>query len=172
MIKTIKLTTAVVVTMFTMTLHAQVVTMNNMSSIKPGAKINYVVDFSQASIMGMTETDFSNYEKDWQEDKLSVIGKFQKGANSKLDGILRLGSYKDSPYTLKVSVISVTDLGNIICEVSLSDTEGTELFHVKNVNGGKEPPFLPGTKLAKIKVWANLTGRSLGNILKSEYLGQ
>lgn len=149
---------------------AQVVTVNNMSAIKPGARINYSVDFSQASIMGMTEEDFSQYEKDWQEDKPSVVGKFLKGINSKLDGVLRVGSYKDSAYMLKVTVTSITEQGNVICDASIADPEGTEIFHVKNVNGGKEPPFLPGTKLAKIKVWANLTGRSLGGIIKSEYL--
>lgn len=158
------------VALFSLSLQAQVVTVNDMSTIKPGSKINYVIDFSQASIMGMTETDFSNYEKDWLDDKPSVKGKFLKGVNSKLDGVLRLGTYKDSPYTLKVIVTTITDLGNIICDASLISSDGKELFNVKNISGGKEPPFLPGTKLAKIKVWANLTGRNLGGVIKSEYL--
>lgn len=158
------------VVLFALSLQAQVVTVNEMSSIKPGSKINYFIDFSQASIMGMTETDFSNYEKDWQDDKPSIKGKFLKGVNFKLDDVLRLGTYKDSPYTLKIIVTTITDLGNIICDASLINSDGKELFHVKNISGGKEPPFLPGTKLAKIKVWANLTGRNLGSIMKSEYL--
>ena len=49
---------------------------------------------------------------------------------------------------------------------------GVKYFSVKQVNGGKEPPFSPGTKLAKMKVWASLTGKSLGSIIRSEYLGQ
>ena len=78
----------------------------------------------------------------------------------------------DSPYTLMVTVKNISDVGNIFCDVTITDDNGQILFAVKNVNGGAEPPFLPGTKLAKIKIWASLTGRSLGGILKSEYLDQ
>ena len=143
-----------------------------LSSIKPGSKINYVIDFSHSIIMGLSETDFANYEKDWNKDKISIITKFQKGINNKLDGLLNIGTYMDSPYTLMVTVKNISDVGNIFCDVTITDDNGQILFAVKNVNGGAEPPFLPGTKLAKIKIWASLTGRSLGGILKSEYLDQ
>ena len=145
---------------------------NNFSSVKPGSKINLVMDFSKASIMGMNETDFSNYEKDWNKDKPTILGRFQKGVNGKLGDFLKIGSYPDSPYTMKVEVKTVSDVGNIYCDVAITDKDGTILFSAKNVNGGAEPPLLPGTKLAKIKAWAFLAGRSLGGIMKSEYLAQ
>ena len=152
--------------------NAQEVTANELSSIKPGAKINLVMDYSKAIIMGMNETDFSNYETDWNKDKPSIVSKFQKGANSKLGGVLNLGTFPDSPYTLVVKVKTISDVGNILCDAVMTNKEGTVLFSVKNVTGSVEPPFLPGTKLAKIKIWAALIGRSLGGILKSEYLDQ
>jgi len=157
--------------MLAMTCFGQEVTVNEMSGIKPGARINYSVDFSKSTIMGMTEEDFAGYEKDWKTDKPTVVGKLLKGMNTKLDGVLRMGSYKDSPYLLKVQVKTVTEQGNVICDATMEDSEGKVLFRVTNVNGGKEPPFLPGTKLAKIKVWANLCGRNLGDIIRSVYLG-
>lgn len=151
---------------------AQVVTVNDMSAVKPGSKINFVIDFSKATIMSMNETDFSNYEKDWNKDKPTIIGRFQKGVNNKLNGILNVGSYPDSQYTLKVTVTAISDVGNVYCDAVITDKDGTVLFSVNNVNGGSEPPILPGSKLARIKTWAFLTGRSLGNNMKSEYLAQ
>lgn len=170
--KFIKFTLLVGILMSTLTLNSQVVKVSDMSTIKPGTKINCIVDFAQCSIMGMSEADFSIYEKDWETDKPSIIGKIVKGANSQLDGILKLGYYKESPYILKITVITITDRGNIICDASIIDNNKKELFQAKNINGGKEPPFLPGTKLAKIKGWANLVGRNLGSIIKTEYLEQ
>ena len=75
-----------------------------LSSIKPGSKINYVIDFSHSIIMGLSETDFANYEKDWNKDKFSIITKFQKGINNKLDGLLNIGTLKSATiiqYTIK-----------------------------------------------------------------------
>ena len=93
------------------------------------------------------------------------------GINNKLDGILVFGQLKDTDYTLKVSVKLVNTKGYMLCDVVIDDNAGKSIFEAKQVNGGKEPPFLPGTKLAKMKAWALLTGRALGGIIKSEYLG-
>ena len=71
-----------------------------------------------------------------------------------------------------LTVRNVTTKGYITCDAEITDTTGVKYFSVKQVNGGKEPPFSPGTKLAKMKVWASLTGKSLGSIIRSEYLGQ
>lgn len=155
-----------------MIVDAQVVTVNDMSAVKPGSKINFVIDFSKASIMGMNEKDFSNYEKDWNKDRPTIVDRFQKGVNSKLSDMLRVGSYPDSEYTMKVTVKTISDMGNVYCDAVIVDKSGTVIFSVNNVNGGTEPPILPGSKLARIKTWSYLTGRSLSGILKSEYLAQ
>lgn len=157
---------------FFLAVAAQEVNENKFSSVKPGSKINFVIDFSKASIMGMNETDFSSYEKDWKKDKPTIVGRFQKGVNNKLGDMLNVGSYPDSEFVLKVSVKNISDVGNVYCDAVITDKSGNVIFSVKNVNGGTEPPLLPGTKLAKIKTWAFLTGRSLGGIMKSEYLAQ
>ena len=151
---------------------AQEVSLNNLASLKPGAKINFEIDFSNSIIMGMNETDFSKYEKDWEKDKPSIVSKLLKGINNKLNGIFVVGTYNDSPYILKIVVKNISDVGNIFCDANILDKDNQTIFQVKNVNGGAEPPFLPGTKLAKIKIWAALIGNSLGGILKNEYLEQ
>lgn len=152
--------------------NAQVVSKSELSVIKPGSKIGFVCDFSDAVIMGMDEEAFAKYEPDWVEDKPTVIAKYMNGINNKLDGILVVGQLKDTKYTLKVSVKNVTTKGYMLCDAEIIDSEGNTYFVVKQVNGGKEPPISPGTKLAKMKVWATLTGRALGSIIRSEYLEQ
>ena len=75
-------------------------------------------------------------------------------------------------YILKISVKTVSAKGHIICDALVVDKDGNLFFAAEQVNGGKEPPISPGSKLAKIKFWAMLTGRSLGSIIRSEYLNQ
>ena len=79
-----------------------------------------------------------------------------------------LGDYKDSKYTIRVKVNTITDDGYIICDADIIDDGGNVYFTVKEVTGGKEPPFMIGTKLARMKIWATVTGKKLGSILKSE----
>lgn len=161
------------VALFTVvTVSAQVVTKDSLAVIKPGSKIGFVLDFSDAVIMGMDEEAFGKYEPAWLEDKPTVVANFMNGINNKLDGILVVAQLKDMDYTVKVSVKNVTTKGYMLCDAVVIDKTGHTLFVVKQVNGGKEPPFSPGTKLAKMKVWATLTGRALGSIIRSEYLGQ
>ena len=152
--------------------NAQVVSKNELSVLKPGAKIGFVCDFSEAVIMGMDEEAFAKYETDWVTDKPTIVANFMNGINNKLDDILVFGQLKDTDYTLKVSVKLVNTKGYMLCDAVIVDQAGKSIFEAKQVNGGKEPPFLPGTKLAKMKAWALLTGRALGGIIKSEYLGQ
>lgn len=152
--------------------YGQVVTKDSLSVIKPGSKLGYVLDFSDAVIMGMDEEAFSKYEPDWQEDKPTIVTNFMNGINAKLDGILVATQLKDLDYTVKVSVKNVTTKGFMLCNAVVADKQGNILFEVKQLTGGKEPPFSPGTKLAKMKVWATLTGRALGSIIRSEYLNQ
>ena len=152
--------------------NAQVVTKNELSVLKPGSKIGFVCDFSEAVIMGMDEEAFGKYESDWETDKPTIVANFMNGINNKLDDVLVFGQLKDTQYTLKVSVKLVNTKGYMLCDAVIVDNEGKSIFEAKQVNGGKEPPFLPGTKLAKMKAWAALTGRALGGIIKSEYLDQ
>lgn len=152
--------------------NAQVVSKNELSVLKPGAKIGFVCDFSEAVIMGMDEEAFGKYETDWVTDKPTIVANFMNGINNKLDGILVFGQLNDVQYTLKVSVKLVNTKGYMLCDAVIVDRAGKSIFDAKQVNGGNEPPFLPGTKLAKMKIWSTLTGRALGGIIKSEYLGQ
>jgi hypothetical protein len=116
----------------------------------------------------MSEDEFSRYEKDWEEDKPTIVRNFRSGVNVGIGKSYKVGDYKDSKYTIRVKVNTITDDGYIICDADIIDDGGNVYFTVKEVTGGKEPPFMIGTKLARMKIWATVTGKKLGSILKSE----
>jgi len=153
---------------FCANLSAQTITKNSLPKDLQEVRMNLQMDFSQAVIFGMSEEDFAEYEKDWYHDKQSVISKFKTGANISLGKSSWIGNYKNALYTVKVIVNTITDEGFIICDVDIINKQGQVLFHIDHLTGGKEPSFSVGTKLARIKIWATLTGKEFGSILKSE----
>jgi hypothetical protein len=54
----------------------------------------------------------------------------------------------------------------MICDAVMTDKSGQEFFKVENLKGTSDSFFTPGTKLARIKFWAALTGGALGTIMK------
>lgn len=60
---------------------AQTVTKNTLPKNLKGIRMNLKIDFSDAMICGMSEEEFSKYEKDWEEDKPKIVSKFMAGAN-------------------------------------------------------------------------------------------
>ncbi|MBP3227404.1 MAG: hypothetical protein J6M53_01320 [Bacteroidaceae bacterium] len=150
---------------------AQAIKKDSLAAIKPGTRINVVVDFAEAAIMGMDEKAFAAYETDWKADKGTVVANLVNGINNRLDGVLTVGDFSDSPYTLKVDVKDISAKSKMVCDARLTGQDGKLYLYVKQVNGGKIPP-LPGTKLARIKYWATFTGRSLGSTIRKQYLSQ
>ena len=145
---------------------AQVVEINMLSAIEKGSRVNFTMDFSDTSFMGMTEDEYSKQEVDWQKDKPTVIDYFLKTLNAKLRGNLKFNNNIESDYNFVVRVISISKSGFMICDASLFDKQGSLLFKVKDVTGGKEPPLSAGTVLSRIKIWSSLTGAKLGSIVK------
>ena len=148
--------------------YAQTVTKNNLPKNLKGAQMNLKVDFSDALICGMSEGEFSRYEKDWEEDKPTIVRNFRSGVNVGIGKSYKVGDYKVAKYTIIVKVNTITDDGYIICDADVVDNSGNVCFTVEEVTGGKEPPFMIGTKLSRMKIWATVTGKKLGSILKSE----
>ena len=117
-------------------LSAQTVTKNTLPKNLQGVHMNFEVDFSQAMILGKTETEYAEYEKDWNKDKGTIIRNFRVATNLAIGKSYKVGEYKDATYVIKVKVNTITD--------SI------------------------GTKLSRMKIWATLTGKKLGSILKTE----
>jgi uncharacterized protein YqfB (UPF0267 family) len=156
----------IVMLCMTLTVTAQTVKVDKLSKVTLGSRVNLTMDFSKAAIHDRSEAEFAKYEKDWEEDKPSIIEKFRAAANFKLDKELKLGFYEDADYQMTVTVKTITTKGFMICDAVMTDKSGQEFFKVENLKGTSDSFFTPGTKLARIKFWAALTGGALGTIMK------
>jgi predicted transcriptional regulator len=54
------------------------------------------------------------------------------------------------------------------CHVDIVNKDKVVCLSIEDLTGGKEPIVSIGTKLSRMKIWATLTGKKLGSILKSE----
>ena len=108
--------------------------------------VNTEMEF--VSVHGMSEADFSEYEKDWKEDKPQIVDFFITRANIPLEGLVILGSFPKAAYTL-----------------TLLDAGRSVLARLSGVcaKGGTW-----GTKLNLIKDGARHTGKKLGEALRAE----
>ena len=149
-------------------LSAQTVTKNTLPKNLKGVHMNFEVDFSQAMIFGKTETEFSEYEKDWNKDKETIVRNFRVATNPAIGKSYKVGEYKDATYVIKVKVNTITDDGFMYCHVDIVNKDSVVCLSIEDLTGGKEPVISIGTKLSRMKIWATLTGKKLGSILKSE----
>ena len=76
--------------------YAQNVTKNNLPKNIKGARMNLKMDFSDALICGMSEDEFSRYEKDWEEDKPTIVRNFRSGVNVGIGKSYKVGDYNVS----------------------------------------------------------------------------
>ena len=146
---------------------AQNIKADSLTKIPLGSRVDFTMDFSKATIHDRSESDFAKYEKDWIIDKPSIVEKFRSSANLVLDKELKFGDYPDADYQIVITVKSITTNGFMICDVLLINKQGTVFFNVENLKGNSDSFFTPGTKLARIKIWAALTGGALGKMMKS-----
>lgn len=77
---------------FVASMSAQTVTKNDMPKNMQGMRMNVQMDFSNAIILGMSETEFAKYEKDWNEDKPAIVRDFRNGANMAIGKSMGIGT--------------------------------------------------------------------------------
>ena len=127
-------------------------------------KAKFEIDFSEASIHGMSEEDFAVYEEDWYKDQPKVVADFLSEVADRLSGMLRLGSHLKTDYRLRVVVTSINSRGDFVCDLYVMNGEQVEasIRHI-TAKGG-----MLGTKLNLIKDGAEHTGKVTGNLLNRE----
>ena len=138
-------------------------------TLKDAGRVKMVVDFSKASIIGMTEEEFSKYEVDWEKDKPEILSLFYTYANRRLGNSLSLGeNFNDARYALTLEVRSVSVKGDYDCDLILTE-KGKEIARAEMIcaYGG-----IFGTKLHLMKDGAKHTGRELGYFLLKQLYGR
>ena len=141
--------------------YAQKVTEGSLAPLKNCGKAKVILDFSDASIHGMTVDDFANYEKDWEIDKPIIISKFIIGLGEKCPSI-RFGTELNGEITLLVKVISINTKGNYVCKAFIMNSQQEKIACITELNA-RGGTF--GSKLNLIKDGAEHTGVALGKFI-------
>lgn len=146
--------------------NAQKVT-GTFAPLRDEARVRMNIDFYEADIMGMSEEEFADFEKDWNHDKVDILAYLYENANDALNGAISVGNYKqETEYTLDLVVRTVNARGDYDCDLFLfrNLADGSQEFVAEaegiNARGGKI-----GTKLNLMKDGAKHTGKALGKFL-------
>lgn len=126
-------------------------------------KKNANLEIEYVKIHNRSEAEFAEYEKDWVVDKPDVEDLILQSANAALKGACHLEFGKESDWTVKVVVTTISQKGDFSFVVQLLDKKGEIVGNIANLFG-KGGIF--GTKLNLIKDGAKSTGKKLGTILR------
>ena len=127
--------------------------------------ICFEADFSNASIHGMSEDVFAEYESDWEKDKPQIISKFLDEFTEQIGGQLRLVRNEDDAIILRWSILHINKNGDIKSELHIVDQNKIVKTVIPNIKGSGGT-F--GSKLNLIKDGAEECGKNAGKILKRE----
>jgi len=138
--------------------------------LKEQTRVKMDIDFSDAVIMGMSEEEFSEYEEDWEHDKVEVYSLFYNYVNEVLKGNIIVGNYKqDTEYVLQVKILTVDVRGDYDSDVYLIHNHpGGEQETVATIEGLFARGGKFGSKLNLMKDGAEHTGNALGKVLLKE----
>ena len=103
--------------------------------LKEAQRVGLEVDFSSASILGMSEQEYSDYEQDWQTDKPAIVSRLAEGCNDKLDGLFYVGSYNAEvrDALIRITVLTVSQKGDMDCDARIMDPDGNTIATVKGI---------------------------------------
>lgn len=130
--------------------------------LKGEVRVNFELNYSKATIHGMTEPEFAKYEEDWYKDMPQIVGDFLSGLNMQVSDYVRFGAYPGSKYTLRVDVVDVAIDGSCDSDVLLLDANSNV---VAKIVGLRADGGMFGTKLYLIKKGAEHSGKRLGRVL-------
>lgn len=120
------------------------------------------IDFSSASIHGLSEEGFAAIEADWYKDKPEIIGDFVTPAVDKLKDVLSLGVNTGCTYKIVIKVVSINKSGTWRSDAVIynGDTQEATIKDIK----GKGGTF--GSQLNLIKDGAQSSGQKFAAALK------
>jgi hypothetical protein len=103
-------------------------------------KINLVIDYSEADIVGEDYEDFVAGEPDWKTSEPEIRSKFIRAFNEEADDGSyphRVGTYPDAQYNMIINVKKVGDRGsNVKGVMRITNAEGEVLF-IHSVEGNE-----------------------------------
>ena len=141
-------------------------------SLNEQVRVKMTIDFSQAYIHGMTEEEFTEYEKDYEKDKPQLIALIYDYASKYLAkrnyerSFTSVGNYKDDTDPILVLTIrSISATGDYDCDISLFKKDDDKKIEIGRAVGIRASGGRFGSKLNLMKDGAEHLGEELGKFL-------
>lgn len=136
------------------------------SGLKKQAFANIKVNYTDASIHGLSEEDFSYIEPDWEKEKPTVLLKIISQLSDRLQGKLTFGLKRENSYTIVINVVSVNSKGTHLSNVDIISPSGEVEASIQGVEG-KGGTF--GSAINLIGDGAKSTGKNIAKILSNKF---
>ena len=150
------------------TANAQKIT-GSFAPLRNESRVQMTVDFSKASIMGMSEEFFSDYEPDWHKDKNEILFLFNSYVNEALHGHPIIGNYSTgTDYIIQIIVQAVDFNGNYDYDILLFSNFDNTPSLIAQAEGFYSRGGKFGTKLNLMKDGAKHSGTTIGLFLQKE----
>ena len=139
----------------------------SLEQVKNAGKMAVKFDFSNARIHEMTEEEFSLYETDWKKDQPQIYKDMIEELQKKVKPWLVVGPFKAAPYTMIISVHSISLQGDFLFDADIVNENNEIIASIKDqyAQGGR-----CGTALNLVKDGAESVGEVLGYALKRNLL--
>lgn len=161
-----KICLLLLVVFFALTANAQEILSGSLDCLKGRTKAALVIDYSNASILGMSEGEYAKYETRWELCKKEARLLFISNFAEKHDGVLFVGE-EEADYTLQVNVLSINRKGYCKAELHIKDAKTHESKAVIATFHSSISPI--GTTNRKVKANIGVIGGKVGDYLNNNF---
>ena len=136
-------------------------------TLRNETRITLSINWSEASILGYTEQEIVNYEKDWNKDQPVLLEKMLDAYNDKMAYTLPAVKGFESNYTLELRPLVVVAKDEMTCYAVIKDREGNvvaklDQFHAEGSH--------VGTFLHSLGNCLKDAGRKMAKRVRKQYL--
>ena len=136
-------------------------------TLRNEARITLAINWSEAHIMGYTEMEVVNFEKDWYKDQPVLLEKLTEAYNDKMQGKLPAVNDFESNYTLELRPLVVAAKDDVTCYAVIKDKSGAVVAELDKfrVEGSHVGTFLHGLGNS-----LKAAGKKMAKVVKKQYL--
>lgn len=150
--------------LFALNTQAQQIQQGDLAFLHDQTRLQFEFDFSQASIIGMSEEAYSAYEEDWLKDRPRYTGRFYNALENQLEGkYFLVGNQPAAAYEARMQVEQINRDGTIYATIVFTPKDNDHVLCTISLIG-KGGTF--GTHLNLIGDGMQSCGKQLGKLLR------
>lgn len=147
---------------FALVANAQSIKSGSIDCLQGQTKVALVIDYSNATILGMSEGVYAKYEQNWELCKKEALVNFVTHFNEKNENVMFVGN-DAADYVFNVNVLSINKKGHCKAELNINDAKTNETIAV--IATFDISKFSVGTTNHKVKSNIGSLGEKIGEFI-------